>query len=160
MHYMKNTLHLRKKLVLVGDGPRRPALEQLAAQLDMAEDVIFEGTRADVQNYYTAAYIYVHGAVLEGLPTVFLEALSYGLPVVTTDAIPGAREILQDGALGLISPNQDAPALAENIQRLYADAALRQSLVEKGTRRIRDFAPQTIADQLADYLENISRNGE
>jgi glycosyltransferase involved in cell wall biosynthesis len=157
MHYMKNTLHLRKKLVLVGDGDKRPSLEQLVAKLDMTEDVIFEGTRSDVQNYYTAAYIYVHGAVLEGLPTVFLEAISYGLPVVTTNAIPGAREILQDGAAGMISPNKDAPALAENIRRLYDDAALRQTLVERGAQRIQDFAPQTIADQLADYFAAITQ---
>jgi glycosyltransferase involved in cell wall biosynthesis len=77
--------------------------------------------------------------------------------VVTTNAIPGAREILQDGAAGMISPNKDAPALAENIRRLYDDAALRQTLVERGAQRIQDFAPQTIADQLADYFAAITQ---
>jgi glycosyltransferase involved in cell wall biosynthesis len=155
MHYLKTQLHLPKKLLLVGDGPKREALEQLTAQLELTDDVIFEGTRSDVQNYYSAAYMYVHAALLEGLPTVFLEAMSYGLPVVTTDAIPGAGEILQQGEIGLISPNKDPQALAKNIARLYNDTALRQTLIDKGSRRIADFHPDVIGKQINDYLQEI-----
>jgi glycosyltransferase involved in cell wall biosynthesis len=81
--------------------------------------------------------------------------MSYGLPVVTTDAIPGAGEILQQGEIGLISPNKNPQALAKNIARLYNDTALRQTLIDKGSRRIGDFHPDVIGKQINDYLQEI-----
>ena len=91
MKHLREEHGLHKKLLLVGDGSERRRLEALAEELAISEDVIFEGSRSDVQNYYAAAHIYVHAAPMEGLPTVFLEAMSFGLPIASTDAIPGAR---------------------------------------------------------------------
>ena len=156
MKVLREKYGLTKKLVLVGDGRRRQELEELSARLGMADNVVFEGARMDVQNYYLAAHIYVHAAPLEGLPTVFLEAMAYDLPIASTDAVPGAREILRDGECGLISPNADPEALANSIRRLYEDEALRDRLLRKARDRLQDFAPDTVTRQLSAYLTEIT----
>ena len=126
----------------------------------MQEDVIFEGTCSDVQNYYSAASVYVHGSPLEGLPTVFLEAMYFGLPVVSTEALAGGREILGNDEYGLLSPNWDPEALARNIQLVYEDADLRHRLIAKGKTRIDDFDPTTVYQQFEDFISHIKRRGK
>lgn len=158
MKHLKEQFGLRKKLVLVGDGPKRAELEALTSACDMCEDVIFEGTCSDVQNYYTAASIYVHGSPLEGLPTVFLEAMYFDLPVVSTEALAGGREILGNNECGLLSPNWDPEALAKNIRLVYEDAELRARLIAKGKKRIDDFNPATVYQQFEDFINHIQKS--
>ena len=155
MKHLKEHLGLHKKLVLVGDGPRRAELEELTNSCGMQEDVIFEGTCSDVQNYYSAASVYVHGSPLEGLPTVFLEAMYFGLPVVSTEALAGGREILGNNECGLLSPNWNPEALAKNIRLVYEDTDLRERLIAKGKERIGDFEPATVYQQFEDFIRQI-----
>lgn len=155
MKHLKEQFGMEKKLVLVGDGPRRGQLEALVAEVGMTDQVIFEGTRPDVQNYYTAASVYVHGSPLEGLPTVFLEAMHFGLPVVSTEALAGGREILGNDEYGLISPNWNPEALARNIYRVYTDEKLRNELIANGKRRLVDFEPDQVYQKFADFVREI-----
>lgn len=144
-----------KKLLLVGDGPNRAALESYAQEHGLTEQVAFIGNRTDVQNFYTAATVYVHSSPAEGLPTVLLEAMNYGLPIASTDSIPGVREILQNERCGLISAVYDADGLAENIHRLYTDPALAGRLIQNGRTRIRDFRPDAIRAQIDAFLKEL-----
>ena len=155
MKHLKEQFGMEKKLVLVGDGPRREELEELVSAEGMGAQVVFEGTRSDVQNYYTAATVYVHGSPLEGLPTVFLEAMHFGLPVVSTEALAGGREILGNDEYGLISPNWNPEALARNIYRVYADEKLRNELIANGKRRLVDFEPDQVYQQFSDFVREI-----
>ncbi len=147
---------LDKKLLLVGDGDKRAYLEQLVLDCGMKDHVIFEGSRNDVQNYYSAATVYVHGSPMEGLPGVFLEAMHFGLPVVSTEALAGGREILGNNEYGLISENWDEHALAKNIKRIYEDADLRESFIKKGFERVRDFSPEKTISRFNEYLNEIT----
>ncbi len=158
MKHLKEEFGLRKKLVLVGDGPKRAELEALTNACGMEEDVIFEGICSDVQNYYTAASIYVHGSPLEGLPTVFLEAMYFNLPVVSTEALAGGREILGNNECGLLSPNWDPEALAKNIRLVYEDSDLRNQLIAKSKRRLADFNPATVYQQFEDFINHIQKS--
>lgn len=156
MKYLKEELGLKKKLLLVGDGDQRQELEKLAETLQIREDVEFTGNRSDVSNYYKAAEVYVHAAPLEGFPTVFMEAMSFGVPIATTDAIPGTREMLGNSEYGLICGNEDYKALAQNIYQLYTDRELRNNFINKGYQRVQDFAPDTIMKQLDELLMKIT----
>ena len=142
----------------MGDGPKRRELEDLVEELGMQEQVFFAGTCSDVQNYYTAASIYVHGSPLEGLPTVFLEAMYFGLPVVSTEALAGGREILGNDQWGLLSPNWDPASLAANLYRVYSSPDLKEQLIAKGKERIGDFAPNAVYQQFEDFWAEISQN--
>ncbi len=156
MKYLREKYGLKKKLVLVGDGPLRDEVEDFAITHQMNEQIYFEGVRADVQNYYAAAYAYVHSSPAEGLPTVLLEAMAFGVPIAATNSQPGVQEILQ-GKAGLVTPVGDADALANSIFQIYLEADLRNALICEGTKRIQDFSPETIAQILDDYLQQICK---
>lgn len=147
--------HLYKILLLAGDGKKRKEYEKYVREKSMENQIVFLGNVSDVQNYYSAATIYVHSSPLEGLPTVLLEAMNYHLPIATTDSIPGVREIVGDNECGLVSAVFDAEGLANNIYRLYMDSDLREKLIKAGMLRIKDFMPEVIENQLKDYMEKL-----
>lgn len=158
LKYLKEQYGIKKNLVLVGDGNKRAEIEQFILEQGMCEQVFLMGTRSDVQNFYSAATIYVHAAPLEGLPTVFLEAMHFGLPIATTDAVPGTREILGNSEYGLISPSADGKALAANIKIIYENDAVRQQLIKKCNIRIKEFAPDFIKEELLTYMKMIQNH--
>lgn len=152
---LKEKYHLKKKIIFVGDGEERKKAEELAEKLGIADQSVFEGSRSDVQNYYQAATIMVHSSPAEGLPTVLLEALYFGLPIVATKSLPGVTEILGESKYGRVCEVEDAEDMARNIQLLYKDKALRKSYVQAGYERIACFSPECIREQLKEYLSKI-----
>ena len=142
-------------LLLAGDGDCREMLEKFVAKQNATEYVHFLGNCFDMQNYYSAAYVYVHSSPMEGFPTVLLEALSYGVPIAATDSIPGVREILGNNECGLISPIGDWKTLGENIDRLYENNDLRKKLVLAGKERIKEFSPDVVVGKLEKIIAEI-----
>lgn len=152
---LKNRYNKFIKIVFVGDGPTRESMEEYAKENKVSELIIFAGTQNDVQNYYNAAKIFVHSSPAEGLPTVLLEAMSFGIPIVATDSRPGVREILGESKFGLICPVKNAEIMAEKMNQLLADKTLYSNLATKGKERIKEFSPEVISKQLENYLKEI-----
>jgi glycosyltransferase involved in cell wall biosynthesis len=100
------------RLIILGEGEDRPALEGLARELGVAEDVALPGFQDNALAYMAGSALFVLSSVWEGLPTVLIEALAAGTRVVSTDCPSGPREILQEGRLGALVPVGDATALA------------------------------------------------
>jgi glycosyltransferase involved in cell wall biosynthesis len=100
------------RLIILGEGEERPALEALAAELGVVSEVALLGFRTNAATYMAASALFVLSSVWEGLPTVLIEALAAGTRIVSTDCPSGPREILQDGRLGILVPVGDAAALA------------------------------------------------
>jgi glycosyltransferase involved in cell wall biosynthesis len=105
------------RLVILGEGEDRPGLEALVAELGVGADVALPGFRDDAPAYMARSGLFVLSSAWEGLPTVLIEALAAGAPVVSTDCPSGPREILQDGRLGALVPVGDVPALAGAMER-------------------------------------------
>lgn len=103
------------RLIILGEGEDRAALETLVGDLGVAADVALPGFRDDAMAYMARSAVFVLSSVWEGLPTVLIEALAAGAPVVSTDCPSGPREILQDGRLGALVPVRDPAALADAI---------------------------------------------
>jgi glycosyltransferase involved in cell wall biosynthesis len=101
------------RLVILGEGPDRPALEELVHRLDLEDDVALPGFVENPYAYMSRAALYVLSSRWEGLPTVLIEALYCGPPVVATDCPSGPREILAGGRYGSLVPVENATALAE-----------------------------------------------
>ena len=141
-------------MVLVGDGPEREALGRLVKEKQLEKQVFFAGAHYDVQNYYTAATVYAHSSPAEGLPTVLLEAMYYGLPIASTNSEPGVREILRDNC-GLITPVGDAEALADSIYNLYTDKKLVDELKVNYQDRIKQFMPEHVIMQFENYIKTL-----
>jgi glycosyltransferase involved in cell wall biosynthesis len=103
------------RLLILGEGEERPKLESLCRTLNLKNDVELPGYVSNPYPYMKRAAVFVLSSRWEGLPTVLVEALALGTPVVSTDCPSGPREILADGKWGRLVPVGDAGKLAEAI---------------------------------------------
>jgi glycosyltransferase involved in cell wall biosynthesis len=105
------------RLIILGEGPERGALVTLARKLGIEQDVHLAGFLANpYQAIGRASAFALSSRSAEGFPTVLLEALALGTPVVATDCPSGPREILQAASLGALIPMQDPDALASALE--------------------------------------------
>lgn len=100
-------------LIILGEGSLRESLETQAKKLDIDGIVDFHGFDDNPYGYFSHSSCFVMSSDYEGLPTVMIEALACGCPVVSTDCPSGPREILDDGKYGKLVPMHDAEALAD-----------------------------------------------
>jgi glycosyltransferase involved in cell wall biosynthesis len=119
----------RWQLLIVGDGPARPAVEALF--LPFGDNVRFAGEQgADaLTHYYAAADIYAWPAVNEAYGMAFLEAQAAGAAVIAGDE-PGVRDVVKNGETGVLVPVGHAPAFAEALDELLSNQAHRQQLAK------------------------------
>ena len=111
-------------LVLVGDGPERERLEQLAAELGLAASVTFAGFHPNALAWETAMDIVVLASENEGFPRVILEAMLLAKPVIASDVI-GSRELVRHEVSGLLFPFGDVSMLSEHLELLVGNPELR-----------------------------------
>lgn len=128
------------RLLILGEGPARKALEGQIERLGLHGSVALPGYVDDAVSYMAASDVFVLSSVHEGLPTVLIEALGAGVPVVSTDCESGPREILRGGALGRLVPVGDTDALAAAIV-----AALEQPRGEVPADALGEYEPKAAA---------------
>lgn len=100
------------RLLILGEGEERATLESLIAELDLNDSIALPGFVANPYALMKRAAAFVLSSGWEGLPTVLIEALALGVPLVSTDCPSGPHEILKGGSLGKLVPVGDAAALA------------------------------------------------
>lgn len=145
-------------LLLVGDGPLRPDLEKLVADLGLTARVKFLGVRPDVADVLRAADVFGLTSVSEAASLTLLEAMATGLPVVVT-AVGGNPEIVRAGVDGLLFPRGDAGGCAAALRTLLADPAFARKLGDSGRARVRAKyrLEQTVAAYHRLYREVVGR---
>ena len=131
------------RFVIIGDGALRARLEQIAASLDLSEDVTFAGSRRNLEDLYPALDIVALTSLNEGTPLTLIEAMANARPVIST-AVGGVIDLLGDpifedsGTLfltcqrGLSVPPNDPAAFAAGLGRLVDDPTLRREIGERG----------------------------
>ncbi len=142
------------RLTLAGDGPDRPALEQLAGELGIAGSVTFTGvvSQAEAIELYRRAGIFCLASFSEGLPAVLMEAMASQVPVIST-RIDGIPELVADGENGLLVDPGDSEALGVALERLLTDPDLRARLGQEGRRTIeRDYELGRQADRMLELF--------
>lgn len=134
------------RLMIVGEGTERGSLEALIQCLNLGAHVTLPGFTRDIAHAYRQADLFVCSSRVEGFGNVIVEALSFGLPVVSTACRHGPGEILEGGRYGALVPVDDEHALADAmVQALDADVdPLRQ------VARAREFALDAIGARYAD----------
>ena len=153
-------LRPQAKLWLAGQGPERPALERLCRALQISESVDFLGflDPGELARHYAACDVFVLPSVIEAQPLVVMEAMWFAKPVLVTSAIVAAEEMVTPAENGYIVDPQDPADLADRLQLLAADPALRQKLGQEGHRRAQAYRPERVVDELEQaYREVICR---
>jgi glycosyltransferase involved in cell wall biosynthesis len=145
--------HRDVALLILGDGPERAALEALVQKLGLGADIWLAGFQANPYRFFSRAAVFVLPSRREGLPTVLIEAMACGCPIVSTDSPHGPREILADGRFGHLVPMGEPRALADAIARML-DHPTSPDLLEE---RLAAFATDAIIEAHLETLLGTTR---
>jgi glycosyltransferase involved in cell wall biosynthesis len=141
----------RVRLLILGEGEERLALEALIKEYGLEQDISMPGFVPNPYSYMAHAAAFVLSSRWEGLPTVIVEAMALGAPIISTDCPSGPREILLDGKYGQLVPVDNPHALA---------AAILTSLTTKLSRPSRQswksFELECVVDQYINILLGVS----
>ncbi|TLY15570.1 MAG: glycosyltransferase family 4 protein [Nitrospirae bacterium] len=132
---LKDTDKLDLRLVIVGDGPSRAALEGLAIQLGIAQYTLFLGARNDVYDLINMFDIFVLPSLHEGIPMALLEAMALERAIVAS-RVGGIPEVIDNMIEGKLAPAQDVQALKEAILELARSPNLRARLGRSARERV------------------------
>src|SRR6266540_290407 len=142
------------KLIVVGDGPERTAIETFVRENHLSGLVQLLGTRSDVQRLLPAADTILLTSVSEGIPLTIIEAMATGLPVVSTD-VGSVADVVTHGVTGLLAPARDDAALANHLVKLGQAPILRAAMGDQGrARAVAEFSEATMAEQYAALFDN------
>jgi glycosyltransferase involved in cell wall biosynthesis len=150
------------RVEIIGSGPLREALERLAAELGLGDCVEFLGSQPQqsVSAAYERAAVFALPCIVagdgdrDGIPTVVLEAMASGVPVVSTP-VSGIPELIDDSSDGVLVPPNDPVRLAEALDRLLADPELRDRLARAARDKVEShFVVERSSSQLLKLFHN------
>ena len=113
-------------MVIWGEGPARPELEEQCRRLGLSDRVSLPGVTDDPMSQLASADLFILSSRYEGFPNALCEAMAVGLAVVATDCDSGPADIVRSGEDGLLVPADDVDALAQAMDVLMGDVELRE----------------------------------
>ena len=153
--------HLRRlrpslsfRLVLVGEGPDRRAIERKAAALGVEDRITLAGHRIDVRPYYALADLLLMPSHSEGSPNVLLEAMSAGIPVAAT-SVGGIPEIAGHEENALLVARGDMDAMANAAVRLLEDPGLARRLADSAVKVACNYTPEAYSQALLQLYDQV-----
>ena len=138
-------------LILLGEGACRTELEKQIKQMQLQNKVFLAGQVVETEPYYEIADLFVLSSDSEGFSNVIVEALSFGLSVVSTDCGTGPREILLAGQYGRLVSKMNSSALAHAIEQELNSPT---STKEKRIHRAKEYSSDVIGEKFRKLLEN------
>lgn len=155
------TAYPETQFTVYGDGPMRQELLDEAARLGLDGEKIFAGafTRQQLPEIMSKTDIFVLPSLLEGQPQALVEAMAYSCPIVAT-MVGGIPELIQDEVNGLLSKPADPACLAEKVNRLIEDPALRLRLAQAARKSYEQgpYQPESVARQLAEIYSGALKS--
>jgi len=143
------------RLIVAGTGPERDRIGALVEARGLSDVVRFPGY-VDPAPYMARASVFALSSTYEGLPTVLVEALAVGCPVVSTDCPSGPREILADGEFGRLVPVGDSAAFASAL----ADALEGNVDAERFRGRADAFASERVLEEYEEFVDTVATPAE
>jgi glycosyltransferase involved in cell wall biosynthesis len=148
---------MEARLIIVGDGELRDEIIRNARDLGIENNVIITGFQKNPFPFFKRGDVFVLSSFFEGLPTVVVEALALGVPVVSSDCQSGPGEIIQNGVNGFLVPVQDYHGMADAIIRILTDEKIRNEFVLRGKQRAEFFNAQTMSEDFGKLISRFCR---
>jgi len=149
-------------LLIVGDGPQTVQVKESISNQGLMNYVTMTGylNSSNLAGVYQLADLFVLPTWAEGFPTVIAEAMSAGLPVVTTQ-IRGAADLLQEGVNARFVPLHNSPALAEVLEQLLSDPQQRLNISRANLAKVKEFAPEVVVQRYIQIFQELvgEKNG-
>jgi glycosyltransferase involved in cell wall biosynthesis len=143
------------RFLIIGDGPRRGELERLTAELGIDRNVLFLGTRSDVQRILSLATALVLSSHMEANPVSILEALACARPVVAT-RVGSIAESVEHGVCGYLVTPGDEAELAARVDDLLGQPELARRMGQAGRERVvRNGSLERMVEGYQDLIEGI-----
>lgn len=169
IHALQKLAHLDCQLWLVGVGPDEEKLKQIILENGQEKRVFLLGYRTDALQLMAKADCFVTATRVEGLPNAQIEALTLGLPVISTDCRVGPRELLatqsdprkqlkvgiEQGDYGILTAVDDLEAMTSAMEQIYTDRNLRNRFKVAGPRSVERFAYDKIMAQTTASFEQF-----
>lgn len=155
-HALSQLEDMEYELKIVGDGPDKVHLQNLANNLNLT-NVKFLGQRSDITKNLAASNLFVLPSRFEAMPIALIEALAAGLPCVVTDVGENAA-ILDHQRCGLVVPPEDPASLAKAIFRLKMDPILMESMSENALNRAKEFSIESMLEKLDHNYSQFSHS--
>jgi glycosyltransferase involved in cell wall biosynthesis len=143
------------RLVIWGEGTDRPQLEALRDRLGLADRVGLPGLTGRPGQWVEDATLFVLSSRFEGFGIVITEAMAAGVPVIVTDCPWGPSEIVTHGVDGWLVPPEDVAALAEGLDLLMGDEALRTRLAEVARQSVKRFDRESVMALWDDLVDGV-----
>lgn len=142
------------ELYIFGDGPLRSHLQKLAEGLGVQDITHFMGFKNDVLNFMMRCELFVSSSLWEGFPTVILEAMALGVPVIATD-VSGSRELIINGETGILIPPSNPEALSKATIQMVANPEYAQTMALNARRKVSQYLMENIAIRYLDIYNCI-----
>lgn len=153
-------LGITHKLYFIGDGENKALLEEKIKKLGLENDCLLLGEIKNPYPYFKHADLFVHTSESEGLPTVLLESMALGTPVVAVDCPTGPAEILgRNHEYGYLIDMHDKENFVNTVYHLLNNKDILDSYSKKAIQRSLDFSEEKIAIQLEYLLNKMVNNG-
>lgn len=143
------------KFWIIGDGELDSFLREKAKALGIEDSVVFWGRREDIQQLFEQMTLFVLPSIYEGLPTVVLESMACGVPVVASN-IPGTRDVIQDKVTGWVVPPRDSERLGKQILASLLDPDERYRIATVAYEQLSKFRMENTARIYLNAYHNLA----
>jgi GalNAc-alpha-(1->4)-GalNAc-alpha-(1->3)-diNAcBac-PP-undecaprenol alpha-1,4-N-acetyl-D-galactosaminyltransferase len=129
---------------IFGVGEEEDTLKKITKEKGLTRQVNFCGIEKNIEREYQEAGIFVLSSIYEGTPNALLEAMSFGLPCIISNTIPGAKDLIEHEKTGLVFSSGNADDLANKISTLIEDPEYRRQLGTNARKRVEMYSPENV----------------
>ena len=145
------------KLVILGDGPLKTELSNLAKSYKITDRFLMPGSVNNIDEWLAKSSIFVFSSISEGFPNALVEAMAAGLPVISFDCDAGPRDIIHQNENGVLIEEKDVAGLTEAINNLIKNKDLRESLGRNSLQIREQFSLPKIAGRYFDFMKSEAK---
>lgn len=142
------------QLVIYGDGEEREPLQKMIDQLGLGDRVVLYGKVKNIYDYISSASLFVLSSDFEGMSNALMEAISLGLPVISTN-VSGAAEMVINGVNGFLIDTGDVEALTIAMRKILIDPELRKRMGQESVKLSNIFDFENVVVQWKSYIEEM-----